>query len=70
MNYVHARYTGNTKLMRETGDSLCQLKTLMPYRKYMGEGGVCVCLPVYVHVWIAEARACDDSRGIVYVVAG
>ena len=56
--------------MRKTGDSLCQLKTLMLYRKYMGEGGVCVCIPVYGHVWIAEARACDDSRGIVYVVAG
>ena len=38
MKQVHARYTGNTKLMRETGDSLCQLKTLMMYRKYMGEG--------------------------------
>ena len=24
--------------MQETGDSLCQLKTLMLYRKYMGEG--------------------------------
>ena len=46
------------------------VKTLMLYRKYMGEGGVCVYVPVYGHVWIAEARACDDSRGIVYVVAG
>ena len=44
------------------------VKTLMLYRKYMGE--VCVYVPVYGHVWIAEARACDDSRGIVYVVAG
>ena len=46
------------------------VKTLMLYRKYMGEGGVGVYVPVYGHVWIAEARACDDSRGIVYVVAG
>ena len=42
----------------------------MLYRKYMGEEGGCVCVPVYGHVWIAEVRACDDSRGIVYVVAG
>ena len=56
--------------MRETGDSICQLKHLMLYRKYMGEGGVCVYVHVYGHVWIAEARACDDSRGIVYVVGG
>ena len=46
------------------------VKTLMMYRKYMGEGGVCVYVPVYGHVWRAEVRACDDSRGIVYVVAG
>ena len=27
--YIHdTRYTGNTKLMRETGDSICQLKHL------------------------------------------
>ena len=30
-----------------------------------GEGCACVVVPVY-----AEVRACDDSRGIVYVVAG
>ena len=35
----------------------------------MGEGVVCVCVPVYGHVWKAGARACDDNRGIVYVVA-
>ena len=46
MNEVRTRYTGNTKLMRETGDNLCQLKTLMLYRKYMqGEG-----LSVFVYL--------------------
>ena len=37
----------------------------MLLRKNKGEGCVCVVVPVY-----AEVRACDDSRGIVYVVAG
>ena len=34
-------------------------------RKNKGEGCACVVVPVY-----AEVRACDDSRGIVDVVAG
>ena len=33
--------------------------------KNKGEGCACVVVPVY-----AEVRACDDSRGIVHVVAG
>ena len=37
----------------------------MLLRKNKGEGCACVVVPVY-----AEVRACDDSRGIVYVVAG
>ena len=39
--------------------------SLMLLRKNKGEGCACVVVPVY-----AEVRACDDSRGIVYVVAG
>ena len=38
---------------------------LMLLRNNTGEGFACVVVPVY-----AEVRACDDSRGIVYVVAG
>ena len=42
----------------------------MLYRKYMGEG-VSVFMYLSMDMYgIAEARACDDSRGIVYVVAG
>ena len=39
--------------------------SLMLLRKNKGEGCACVVVPVNT-----EARACDDSRGIVYVVAG
>ena len=40
--------------------------SLMLLRKNKGEGCACVVVvPVY-----AEVRACDNSRGIVYVVAG
>ena len=39
--------------------------SLMLLRKNKDEGCACVVVPVY-----AEVRACDDSRGIVYVVAG
>ena len=39
--------------------------SLMLLRKNKGEGCACVVVPVY-----AEVRASDDSRGIVYVVAG
>ena len=38
---------------------------LMLLRKNKGEGCACVVVSVY-----AEVRACDDSRGIVYVVTG
>ena len=39
--------------------------SLMLLRKNKGEGCACVAVHVY-----AEVRACDDSCGIVYVVAG
>ena len=39
--------------------------SLILLRKNKGEGCACVVVPVY-----AEARACDDNRWIVYVVAG
>ena len=39
--------------------------SLMLLRKNKGEGCARVVVPVY-----AEVRACDDSRGIVSVVAG
>ena len=39
--------------------------SLMLLRKNKGEGCACIVVPVY-----AEVRACDDSRGIVYVVTG
>ena len=38
--------------------------SLVLFRKNKGEGCACVVVHVY-----ADVRACDDSRGIVYVVA-
>ena len=39
--------------------------SLMLLWKNKGEDCACVVVPVY-----AEVRACDDSRGLVYVAAG
>ena len=67
MQWFHRRSTKCGRGRRRRMNS-ARISHPPPFRrvtKNKGEGCACVVVPLYV-----EVRACDDSRGIVYVVAG